>query len=289
MIEYDSRSWFSFLFTTKGSMFGKVFPGMVIMGLITLLICLLQFELEVFMIKAPLSIHSLLGVVLGLLLVFRTNTAYDRWWEARKELGNLVNTSRNIAIQLDGISTRLAKNHKQDLARILNAFVISLRDHLDEGVKMEKLTLTAKEMIDLTHAKHKPNYLLKLLNRKIRELHEDGVFDSNQMITFSTLTNELTNILGRCERILKTPIPIAYSFLLKRFVFVYVLSLPLATIHDFEYFSVPATMFIFYVMVTVELVGEEIENPFGHDDNDLPVDEICENICKNVNEILLDI
>ena len=96
---------------------------------------------------------------------------------------------------------------------------------------------------------------------------------------------ELTDIVGKCERIKKTPIPYSYSIFLKKFIFIYTLTLPLGLATTFFFWSVPISMFVLYILASLELLAEEIENPFGEDTNDLPVDEICNTIKANVHEI----
>jgi putative membrane protein len=98
--------------------------------------------------------------------------------------------------------------------------------------------------------------------------------------------NALLDSLGACERIRNTPIPFSYSLFLKKFIFIYVTTLPLAFVTVFGYCSALVATFVFYVLVSMEVLAEEIEDPFGRDDNDLPTDEICANIRNNVNELL---
>ena len=93
-------------------------------------------------------------------------------------------------------------------------------------------------------------------------------------------------ILGACERILKTPVPYSYSMFLKKFIFLYVVTLPIGFVATFAWWSVPVVMLVFYILVSVELIAEEIEDPFGVDENDLPLNALCDTIEANVTEIL---
>jgi putative membrane protein len=96
----------------------------------------------------------------------------------------------------------------------------------------------------------------------------------------------MVDILGACERILKTPVPYSYSMFLKKFIFLYVITLPIGFVATFDWWSVPVVMLVFYILVSVELIAEEIEDPFGVDENDLPLDGLCETIEANVQEVL---
>ncbi len=289
MINYNNKNWFGFLLHTKGSMIEMVLPPLFVMGLFTALICFLQFVLEIINIKINLQVHSLVGLVLGLLLVFRTNTAYERWWEGRKELGGLVNTTRNLAMHFDAIIPKDDLKSRELLSNLIISYVFALKEHLREGVKMEELYLDSDQASSIVHVQHKPIAILQMINNQIQSLKQEGKMTNEEHLLLSNLSVELINIIGKCERIKKTPIPIAYAYLLKRIVFAYVITLPFGVVHDLEWFAIPAVMLIFYIMVSIEVIAEEIEDPFGVDYNDLPVDTISANIKSNIQEILTNI
>lgn len=96
----------------------------------------------------------------------------------------------------------------------------------------------------------------------------------------------MVDSLGGCERIKNTPIPYSYSMFFKKFIFLYVITLPLAFVVQFGYYSIIISVFFFYVLVSIEVLAEEIEDPFGTDDNGLPVDDICRRIEKTLHQII---
>ncbi|HEX2606834.1 MAG TPA: bestrophin family ion channel, partial [Flavisolibacter sp.] len=96
------------------------------------------------------------------------------------------------------------------------------------------------------------------------------------------------DICGACERIRNTPIPYSYSEFIKKFIVLYVITLPLGLVFSLEYYVIPVVVFIFYVLGSLELIAEEIEEPFGKDTNDLPLQRMCENIKRNAEEILMN-
>ena len=109
-----------------------------------------------------------------------------------------------------------------------------------------------------------------------------------EFLAIDTNLKTFSDIIGACERIKNTPIPYSYSSFLKKFIFIYVVTLPLAFVSNFGYYSAIIATFVFYVLVSMEILAEEIEDPFGVDENDLPTDELCEKIKANVTEILLN-
>ena len=108
---------------------------------------------------------------------------------------------------------------------------------------------------------------------------------SEEFLLIDINLKSFADIIGACERIRNTPIPYSYSIFLKKFIFIFVTTIPLALVVDFGYWSALIVAFIFYVLVSMEILAEEIEDPFGFDDNDLPTDDLCAKIRNNVEEI----
>lgn len=231
-------------------------------------------------IKNVGMMHNLLGFVISLLLVFRTNTSYDRWWEGRKLLGSLVNVSRNFAIRINALD--LHKEDKDFFKYAIPKYAFALKEHLREKQYFGKNSF----LIEIDGGKHIPNQVAISITNKLFNLQREGKITNEQLITLSTDTTQFTDVCGACERIKNTPIPYSYSAFIKKFIFVYVITLPFGWVFSLGYFVTIIVPFILYVLASLELIAEEIENPFGTDANDLPVDEICNNIEKHVGEIL---
>ncbi|HRP52308.1 MAG TPA: bestrophin family ion channel [Fluviicola sp.] len=222
------------------------------------------------------SVYSIMGFVISLLLVFRTNTAYDRWWEARKKWGEMVNDTRNFSVKLSVFS--LSQEDRSFFARHIGNFPVSCKEHLRKGVDFSMLNLTPEERDYLTQCQHVPAGIVALLNQRLQELKESGQLSEQDVIRLDVNLNALLNEIGACERIKNTPIPYSYSLFFKKFIFAYVVTLPFAFVVSFGYFASIISTFIYYVFVSIEVLAEEIEDPFGTDDNDLPTDELAEKI-----------
>jgi predicted membrane chloride channel (bestrophin family) len=133
---------------------------------------------------------------------------------------------------------------------------------------------------------HLPLAIIGEIYRATSRLRDAGHLGKEELLVIDADLRNLNEIMGGCERILKTPIPYTYSLFLKKFVFFFILLLPLGFAALFGYMSVPLTMFVFYVLVSLEIIAEEIEEPFGEDTNDLPTDKISETIRRNVDEAM---
>jgi putative membrane protein len=285
MINYNPKAWFTFIFHIhKADTFRKLWPLMLSVSVYSGLIAFLElnfFKLsETSYVKNIGMMHNLLGFVISMLLVFRTNTSYDRWWEGRRLLGALTNVSRNFAIKLK--SLKLGEADNEFFSYAISKYAFALKEHLREKQYFGKDSF----LISVDGGKHIPNQVAASISEKVFELHAGGVISGEQLIILSNDINQFTDICGGCERIKKTPIPYSYSAFIKKFIFIYVITLPFGWVFSLSYFVVPIVPFILYVLASLELIAEEIENPFGYDANDLPVDEISDNIEKHVGEIL---
>lgn len=286
MIAYDPKNWLKLIFALKKSdTFRMLWKELIYIALLSILIAFLEIT---FFPKAKaldnlISVYSLLGFVISLLLVFRTNTAYDRWWEGRKIWGQIINDSRNLSLKL--MSFNLTKEDRHFFSRMISNFALSSKEHLRSGVDLQILDLNSNEVEIIASKTNVPIYLIKLIRIKIEKLKQESLISNEDFLALDLNLNSLIDGLGACERIKSTPIPFSYSLFLKKFIFIYVVSLPLAFVNNFGYWSALISTFVFYALVSMEILAEEIEDPFGVDDNDLPTDAIAEKIKLNCDEI----
>jgi putative membrane protein len=286
MIKYNNKSWFNLIFAfRKSDTLRILWKEILYMGIFsaTLSFALIEYGGDLKHLQSLLTVYSLIGFVISLLLVFRTNTAYDRWWEGRKKWGALVNDTRNLAIKISTI----VKNKEAHVffAKAIPNFVFATKEHLREGVEFDELEGTKEEIDFLKTKSHVPNAISQSLYDKLHDLKSKGEITQEEFITIDHNANALLDSLGACERIKNTPIPFSYSLFIKKFIFLYVSTIPLGIIPLFGYGTVLITMFMFYVLVSMEILAEEIEDPFGKDASDLPTDELCVKIRGNVKEI----
>jgi putative membrane protein len=287
MISYNTKDWFTFIFHFhKSDTIRQLFPVMIAIGIYSGFVG--YFEViylgidENHYIKNIPIMHGILGFVISLLLVFRTNTAYDRWWEARKLWGALVNNSRNFSIKLSAILKD--ENDRKFFRKFIPAYASILYKHLNNSETAKQLFEDVD--LELDHHKHKPNQIKRMMYHKINDLYESKKITGDQLIILNDELVAFTDICGACERIKNTPIPYSYSAFIKKFIFFYIMTLPFGYSLSLGYYVAPVVVFIFYVLASLELIAEEIEDPFGDDENDLPIKKISENIKKHVEELI---
>jgi putative membrane protein len=285
MISYNPKNWITFIFHFhKADTFRQLIPMMIFIAIYSAGIAYLEIEYwdlpQDSHVKNVSIMHGMLGFVISLLLVFRTNTAYDRWWEGRKIWGSLVNNSRNLAIKLSAILTE--ESDRAFFRKLIPSYASILNKHL----KNEETSKQLFEDVVIEHHKHSPNQVAKILFHKINDLYNTKKITGDQLIILNHEIQSFTDICGACERIKNTPIPYSYSAFIKKFIFFYVMTLPFGYVFNLGYYVIPVVVFIFYVLASLELIAEEIEDPFGNDANDLPTKKISENIKRHVEELL---
>lgn len=291
MLIYNPKDWFGIIFQFhKADTIRKLSPLMLFFMLYSLLIAFVEIGYlhlsDKSWVKNIPIMHNLLGFAISMLLVFRTNTAYDRWWEGRKLWGSLVNNSRNLAIKLDAMLDSNSDDRKF-FRNMISAYAQALRNHLQSEIT--RFMLDEKEHPELATVdlkKHVPNQIAGLMMKRANWMYKQGTISGDQLIILNNELLSFTDICGGCERIKNTPIPYSYSAFIKKFIFIYVMTLPFGYVFSLGYYVAPIVTFVFYVLASLELIAEEIEDPFGKDSNDLPMEKMTSNIQKNVQDIL---
>jgi ion channel-forming bestrophin family protein len=278
VINYNPKDWSFFIFKMhKADTFKKLLPMIIYISVYSLIVIyLMKHYLPEHLIAYDknLSImHSLLGFVISMLLVFRTNTAYDRWWEGRKVWGSLINTSRNLFIKFTHIIHDKAKI--SELNNNVVEFAHALKSHLRRN----------KKDVSPAKTKHLPMDVTNKLYKEVCALHNHKSINETQLLILNNELQLLMDYTGMCERIRNTPIPFIYSMFIKKFIFFYVMTLPFAFAFNLSYAGIPVSAFIFYVLASLETIAEEIEDPFGIDANDLPLDVYVNTVEKSREEM----
>ncbi|WP_417589657.1 bestrophin family protein [Owenweeksia hongkongensis] len=288
MVVYNAKDWFGLIFKFhKAETFHKLRLVMLSLAVYTAIICVIEIDVYHLQYASTTAVHSLLGFVISLLLVFRTNTAYDRWWEGRKQWGALVNVSRNFSLKINAFIPKEEKERKMKLAAMTAAYAGVLRDHLrNESTFVVASNLPDFMKNEVGDTEHIPNFLANAMQHSLLEMYQKEEISEGAYLAMLQDLNAFTDICGACERIKKTPIPYTYNIFIKKFIFAYIMTMPFGFVSDFGYWTVGITIFTFYALASLELIAEEIEDPFGKDSNDLPTDGLAETIAKNVAEVV---
>lgn len=281
--------WLKLAFSIRGSVIPTIFYQVWWCGAFGFFISVLFF------FKVPVSFKVLGSVipsiVLGLLLVFRTNTAYDRFWEGRKAWGTIVNSIRNLSRLVWVSIAETEPRHRETKVRILKqlaAFAVATKLHLrSENPDGELANLLTPDRLDKLQGVNSPPLEIAFwIADDLQLQYEEGRISLYQMNALQTILNEMVDMLGGCERILRTPIPLAYAIHLKQLLLLYCLLLPFQLVDELKWWTAPIVALISFTLFGIEAIGMEIENPFGTDPNDLPLDTICQTIQRNINDLI---
>lgn len=294
MISYNPKDWFTFIFRFhKADTFRQLFPMIIGICIYSAIVAWLELHYwklgEKSYVRNLPVMHTLLGFAISMLLVFRTNTAYDRWWEGRKLWGSLVNNSRNLAMKLAALLPESDTSQRSFFRKIIPAYAYALHNHLHkENTRIELFEDEEHKHVfqHISHEKHVPNQLALLIYQHIQQLYNDKKINGEQLLFLNAELQSFTDICGACERIKNTPIPFSYSVFIKKFIFFYIMTLPFGYVFQLGFYIIPVVAFIFYVLASLELIAEEIEDPFGGDQNDVPTRLLAQNIHRHVAEII---
>jgi ion channel-forming bestrophin family protein len=288
MIDYDAKSWTGVLWQLRGSVVPRLVPRILLTASIGLLGSLLFSRYN---IRLPNTAHTLLAVALGLLLVFRTNASYDRYWEGRRILGGIVNRSRNLLRQatsyLEG-QDEATQESRRELRRLTIVFYALLRQYLRKERDLDALgaPLTPEEKSALAPIKVRPNLAIHWLSALLMSNLKAGRLTEERLRLLDENVTELVELWGNAERILKTPIPFAYAQHIKGFSAIFCFTVPFALVESMKFFTPLASAVIAYGMFGIDEIGVELEDPFGDDPNDLPLDAMAETIQNDTGDLV---
>ncbi|MBI5513472.1 MAG: hypothetical protein HY909_06860 [Deltaproteobacteria bacterium] len=282
MIDYDSHKWRINLLDIKGSMLREIIARVMVCVLWSAGV--VACHRYAYHVGIPSTVHGLIGVALGMLLVFRTNASYDRFWEGRKLWGGIVNETRNLArsgwVFLHEDEPGLYRRLSRWTAAWPFAVMNQLRGRRGLGPLADELP--DDEVQSVLSAQHPPLAITLRLSEVFLEARRRDRYSDFVQLSLDQNVQQLVDYMGACERIRNTPLPFAYVVHLRRALVIYCFSLPFALVESFGWYAVLAVFLVAYIFFGVEEIGVQIEDPFGIDDNDLPLDAICENIRRNI-------
>jgi putative membrane protein len=289
MIRYDPRDWLGHLFTVRGSVIREIIGRVLICGVWSAGVVVVHriASRSGHSVAIPETGHTLVGVALGLLLVLRTNASYDRYWEGRKQWGAMVNASRNLA-RSASVYLAVAPELVGALLCWTAGFARATMHHLRGSSAICSLIgdLPPDEIEAVMSEGRLPLAISRRMTAVIAAGRERNLISDIQQATLDQNVQILVDVFGACERIHNTPMPFGYVVHLRRALILYCLTLPFALVGRFDWATVPAVLLIAYNLFGIEEIGVEIEDPFGYQHNDLPLDDICSTIDDDLRGVM---
>lgn len=283
MIRYETRDWFAILTRVRGTVLPRIAVRVLIVAAIGLGANALRAH-DVVDLAIPGIIHTMVGVALGLLLVFRTNASYDRYWEGRRLVGAMINNARDLLRQ--GASYLPPDLHAPLRAHTVALYATIRRYLRDERTWPElEATLPPALLAKLAATRCPPLAVARALGDLFADAASRGMSEQ-RLVMLDAAVSEIVDSLGGCERILRTPVPFAYAHHIKGFLTLFCLSVPLALLPSMGWATGPAAAVVAYALFGIDEIGVEIEDPFGYDPNDLPLEAIGDNLAVDAEQAL---
>lgn len=290
MIVRPSHHWFRLLFVWRGSVLQDISGRLALIFTVSVTSVLSRDWWLTAHADSALSIppFTLMGVALAIFLGFRNSVSYDRFWEARKQWGAVLVASRSLMRQvLSCLPATVEATWRHSFARQTSAFAFALKHQLRQSDASADLSMRLAQASNAAVAsvKFKPQAVLLILAEKLADARRAGWLDEWQWQAADRNLNALADASGACERIAGTPIPYTYRVLMNRTVMVYCLLLPVGLAPTLGWMTPLVATFVAYTFLALEIIGEQIEEPFGTEPNDLALDAICHTIELSVCEL----
>ncbi|HEY2019742.1 bestrophin family protein [Paraburkholderia sp.] len=273
MIIRPHLNWFRMLLAWRGSVLPQLLPRLSLIFVISIIaLAAHDHLLPVNLNLNTTAPFSLVGIALAVFLGFRNNASYDRWWEARKLWGQLLNESRSLTRQVLTLPSReLPEPDAAEFLAVLSALPHALRHQLRRTDPREDLAARVPAALfeRVMTARYKPATLMLCLGEWVRRHARAGALDSMAVLAFDRNLNGLSDVIGGCERIASTPLPFAYSVMIHRTVYFFCASLPFGLVDSIGIFTPVFAVFVAYTFMAHEAIASQLEEPFGTDDNDL--------------------
>jgi putative membrane protein len=303
MVQEKQYSWFRLLIKYKGTALERMRGRLLFVTAMAVTVTVTDLKFGFFHPDLTIIPFTLIGLALGIFLGFRNNTSYDRFWEGRKLWGQLVNTSRTLTRQtltligpraFDDPETaneadpKAVEAFRREMVYRLMGYVHCLRLHLRDQDRLEELApfLTETEIEDLRPEVNRPNAILQSMAQRYRDAWGRGWIHSMHLPVLEQSLTVLTDIQGGCERIKSTPIPLSYTSLIHQIVAIYCFTLPFGIVKAVGQFTPVVVGIIAYAFFGLDVIGDEIEQPFGLDPNDLPLSGLSRMIEVNLRQRL---
>ncbi len=282
----EYSSFFMNALAFRGSITPLVFQKVIYIFIYACLISGINYFYPSFNI--PIGPFEYAGLMMGLVLVFRINAGYDRWWEARKLWGSILNASRNLAVIIKRYSQAANETHLLRISNYISAIPFLIKNHLrgSQAIHEIKDLVGSKLYNILTHEKNKPVALSSELAKELNLLRQSKTLDGFPFLKAEEQRAYVIDCLGACERILKTPMPFVMAIKSRRFILIFLISLPLALVNVSPLINPIISALVAYAIFSIDQIGVELQKPFCKKSlSHLPLDEICETIKANVLEI----
>lgn len=267
------ESWFYVLVTKPDLYLYKLLTNTFVVGIVAFCLSFIYLHSGFSNVKIPTAMHSLVGIAIGFLLVFRANSSYDRWFEAKKNLASLSKFLNLFILKLNSCIKKDNVKSREKIKESLKSFIMTFQDYLKNN-----------EIDREDKIKQSQNECIFNIMSEMKQLENDECITSKDLSSLETFLTGLFESSEVCQRIKDSPIPISFSLHIKVSIYIYILTLPFGLFYDLKLWSTFMVMIIFYIIYGIEIISSEIENPYFGDPNDLPIDDFTLKTMRFIDE-----
>jgi len=280
MIVRQRTHWLKMLFIWKGSVLKKIIAQLFIITIFSVAVYYFNGKIYDYKVKLNPTVFTLIGLALAIFMGFCNTASYDRFWEGRKLWGLLVIETRSLTRQILSFIPNVSKEEKQEIVKLISAFCWSLNYQLRDKSETKPIQhlLSEEQFRQIQGKKFIPNIILGFISDWLNEQNKKGNIDTIVLTSMNHQLNQFSNISGGCERIYNTPLPFAYSVLLHRTVYLYCFWLPFGLLDSLDWMMPLIVLLISYTFIALDAIIQEIGEPFGEEENDLALNNICRTI-----------
>jgi putative membrane protein len=289
MIIRPHLHWFRMLLAWRGSVLPRLLPRLFLIFCISIAALAVHDHLLKITVNLSTTPFSLIGIALAVFLGFRNNASYDRWWEARKLWGQLLNDARSMTRQALTLPREsLPRAEVKEFVEVLSALPHALRHQLRKTDPFEELAarLPAPLLERVMASRYRPSTLMLVLGEWVQRQSRAGALEPMGVLAFDRNLDSLSHVIGGCERIGSTPLPFAYSVMIHRTVYFFCAALPFGLVDSVGNFTPVFSIFVAYAFMAHEAIASQLEDPFGTDENDLALDMMSVYIEDAVRDLL---
>ncbi|MGC1550639.1 MAG: bestrophin family ion channel [Rhodanobacter sp.] len=289
MIVRPHLHWFRMLLAWRGSVLPELLPRLFLIFCISWVAVAVHSHVFPITISLSTAPFSLVGIALAVFLGFRNNASYDRYWEARKLWGQLLNETRSMTRQALTLPLgTFGSDDAREFVRVLAALPHALRHQLRVSDPREDLmTRLPAPLFDRVMAsRYRPATIMLWLGEWVQRRAREGAIDPWAVLAFDRNLNGLSEVIGGCERIASTPLPFAYSVMIHRTVYFFCALLPFGLVESIGAFTPVFAVFVAYTFMAHEAIASQIEDPFGTEDNDLALNVMSSGIEEAAYDLL---
>lgn len=291
MIVRQKLHVFRLFFTLRGSIVQEIYKQLLVITLLSSLVAGVQYYYPGFFPSYSTAPFTLLGIALSLFLGFRNNASYERWWEARKQWGQLVVDARSLARQVNSFMEQDTESGVQTQRRLIYltiAFTHALRHQLRQSSAWEDIDryVDPEHHADLRKAQNPAAFVLRLMGKKVGYARQNKLLSGFLVQSVDERITSMTGVLAACERLQNTPLPFAYTLLVHRTTYLYCFMLPFGLVSSLGIVTPLVCAVIAYTFFGLDALSEELEEPFGLSTNDLPLMAISRSIEIDLLEAL---